>query len=159
MNGEGHRTEAAGATIPSDLAEQLGAVRLTQLALETVQDEDVDAAAGEFRAGPGSQGYQHRMLLTLMSYAYARGLFSSEDLQDRVRTDADLRYLCAREFPEAESFRLFRRREWARLNRTLIRLLDRFVQIRMPDWQGDVALEAVSRMERAAAADSLSLDC
>ena len=157
MNGEAHRIEAAAAPIPADLAEELGAVRLTQLALEAVQDEDV--MAGEFRAGPGTQGYQHRMLLTLMSYAYARGVYSSEDLQDRVRTDADLRYLCAREFPEAETLRLFRRREWTRLNRTLSRLLDRFVRIRMPGWQGDVALEAVSRMERAAAADSLSLDC
>ncbi|MFO1458078.1 MAG: transposase [Verrucomicrobiota bacterium] len=132
-------------------------MRLTQLALEAVQDEA--EASGEFRAGPGSQGYQHRMLLTLMSYAYARGVYSSEDLQDRVRTDADLRYLCAREFPEAETFRLFRRREWTRLNGTLTRLLDRFARIKMPDWQGDISLESVSRMERAAAADSLSLDC
>lgn len=157
MNVEGHRTGFAAVPLPADLAEELGAVRLTQLALEAVQDEDV--AVGEFRAGPGCQGYQHRMLLTLMSYAYARGVFSSEELQDRVRTDADLRYLCAREFPEAESLRLFRRREWPRLNRTLVRLLERCVRIRMPDWTGDVALEAVSRMERAAAADSLALDC
>lgn len=156
MNGDAHRTNAVAVTIPGDLAEDLGAVRLTQLALEAVQDEA--EGSGEFRAGPGSQSYQHRMLLTLMSYAYARGVYSSEELQDRVRTDADLRYLCAREFPEAETFRLFRRREWARLNGTLVRLLDRFVNLRMPGFQGDVALESVSRMERAAAADSLSLD-
>ncbi|MBL9174048.1 MAG: transposase [Verrucomicrobiales bacterium] len=142
--------------LPTDLAEELGAVRLTQLALESVLEEDV--ASGEFRAGPGLQCHQHRMLLTLMSYAYARGVFGSEEIQERVRTDGDLRYLCAREFPEAESLRLFRRREWARLNRTLIRLLERFVRIRRPDWPGDVALEAVARMERAAAADSLALD-
>ncbi len=145
------------AVFPLDLAEGLGAVRLTHLALEAVQGDDVPA--GEFRSGPGRQGYQHRMLLTLLSYAYARGVFGSEDIQNQVRSDADLRYLCAWEFPDSDTLRQFRRREWIRLGNSLTRLLTLVSQRRNPGVPVDAAAEAARRMECAAAADSLALDC
>lgn len=136
---------------PADLAVGLGAVRLTHLALEAVQGDE--PTPGEFKAAPGRQGHQYRMLLTLLSYAYARGVYGSEDIQERLRSDADLRYLCAFEFPDSDTLRQFRRREWIRLNVSLTRLLN----LAVPDG-GDAAGEAAGRIERAAAADSLALD-
>lgn len=144
-------------TPPADLAEGLGAVRLTHLALEAVQEDGT--SGGEFRVRPDRQGYRHRMLLTLLSYAYARGIYGSEEIQDRVRTDGDLRYLCALEFPDTETLRYFRRREWTRLHQCLTRLLELAVKRGAPSLEWDFASEAAVRMECAAAADSLALDC
>lgn len=137
---------------PCDLAEDLGAVRLTRLALEAVQGGE--PMPGEFRSGPGRESHQYRMLLTLLSYAYARGIYGSEEIQDRVHSDADLRYLCAFEFPDADTLRHFRRREGKRLNQALVRLFDRAME-----GGGASAAEAARRMEQATVADSLALDC
>lgn len=157
MKGNVQTASARNTVVPEDLAECLGAVRLTHLALEAVQGDET--SPGEFRAGPALQSYRHRMLLTLLTYAYARGIYGSEEIQERVRTDGDLRYLCALEFPEAETLRQFRRREGARLGLALTRLLIQAASRLMPDALFDAATEASKRMEHAAAADSLALDC
>jgi len=147
----------AGQHMVADLAEVLGAVRLSHLTLDAVQ------AAGElppdFQSRAERSGYSYPMLLTLLTYAYARGVYGSDEIEGRLRTDADFRYLGAHEFPEAETLRQFRRREWPRLNRTLARLLrlagSQAGMTRPVDFDSAAAL----RMERAAAADSLALDC
>ncbi|MBX3732251.1 MAG: transposase [Verrucomicrobiae bacterium] len=152
------RSDAADALprFPPDLAETVGAVRLMQLALEAVAAEEIQAR--EFRGADGTPACSYRMLATLMSYAYARGLLSSEDIENQVRTDADLRYLCARELPDAQALRQFRRREWACLNRVLVRLLASAAAQGASNPPRDPEGEAAGRMERAAAADSLALD-
>lgn len=157
MNAMAFEPSEAGRALPADVAEILGAVRLTHLALDAVQ------AAGElpteFQSRAGRATYSYPMLLTLLSYAYARGVHGSDDIEGRLRTDADFRYLGAREFPEAETLRHFRRREWPRLNRTLSRLLKLAASHAGVTVGLDFDLEAALRVERAAAADSLALDC
>lgn len=157
MNMDAMETTGGKMDPPADLAEGLGAVRLMHLALEAVQEDG--SPSGEFRVRPDRQGFRHRMLLTLLSYAYARGIYGSEEIQDRVRTNGDLRYLCALEFPDAETLRYFRRREWTRLNQSLSRLLELAMKRGTPGIDWDFATEAAVRMESAAAADSLALDC
>ncbi|MBN8248013.1 MAG: transposase [Verrucomicrobia bacterium] len=157
MNAMALEPSETGRILPADLAEVLGAVRLTHLALDAVQ------AAGElpveFQARAGRAACSYPMLLTLLSYAYARGVHGSDEIEGRLRTDADFRYLGAREFPEAETLRHFRRREWPRLNRTLSRLLKLAATHAGMAVSLDFESEAALRMERAAAADSLALDC
>jgi len=151
------RAVAENAAIPSDLAEWVGAVRLTHLALEAVQS--LPTPLTEFRAGQGGPGHSFRMLLTLLTYAYARGVSGSEEIQERTRTDLDLRYLATSEFPEASTLRYFRRREWPRLQSALAHLLRSAVGVEAADVWFDADLEAAQRLEAAAAADSLALDC
>ncbi len=146
-----------GIAVAADLAEGLGAVRLTHLVLEAVQG--LDGVQREFRSRPECEGYRYPMLLTLLSYAYARGIYGSEEIETRVRTDGDLRYLCAQEFPDAEVLRQFRRRERAQLSGALRSLLNLALRSSTPNAVLDVAAEAARRMESAAAADSLALDC
>jgi hypothetical protein len=142
--------------VPLDLAEWIGAVRLTGLVLEAVQA--VEAPLADFRAGSDRPGYSFRMLLTLLSYAYSRGVFGSEELEERVRTDADLRYLCARELPDADTLRQFRRRQWGLLQPVLARLLAAATGTAAGDTSFDADSDAALRLERAAAADSMALD-
>lgn len=157
MNGVMPEPSEAGRNLPSDLAEGLGAVRLTHLALEAVQGGgDLPA---DFQSRVERSRYSYPMLLTLLSYAYARGVYGSDEIEGRLRTDADLQYLCAREYPEAETLRQFRRREWIRLNRTLAQLLKLASAHCASQGSVDFDSEASLRMERAAATDSLALDC
>jgi len=139
-----------------DLAEPIGAVRLMQVALDAAQG--VDAPLGEFRSQPGREGYPFRMLLTLLTYAYARGVFGSEEVELRTRTDSDFRYLAATDRPDAETLRLFRRREWVRLQTSLASLLQTSADPLVLGTLGDAEGEAARRLEAAAACDSLALD-
>ncbi len=54
------------------------------------------------------------MLLTLLTYCYAAGIYGSEDIEWDCRNDAAARYLCANTFPDQEAIRSFRgaNREW-----------------------------------------------
>ncbi|MBN9691282.1 MAG: transposase [Verrucomicrobia bacterium] len=156
--GTGSFNQAAkNAAIPADLAEWLGAVRLTHFALEAVQG--VDAPLTEFRLAPDRPGHGFRMLLTLLTYAYARGAAGSEEIQERCRTDLDFRYLSTAEFPDTATLRRFRQREWARLQVSLAGLLRLAVSGPGEETDFDAELEAARRLEAAAAADSLALDC
>jgi hypothetical protein len=146
---------AKNAAIPADLAEWLGAVRLTHLTLEAVQG--LESPLTEFRLAPDRPGHGFRMLLTLLTYAYARGAAGSEEVQERCRTDLDFRYLSTAEFPEAGTLRRFRQREWARLQASLAGLLRLSVSGPGEENTFDAELEAARRLEAAAAADSLAL--
>lgn len=154
MNGSAvsSRLVKGNPAIPTDLAEWLGAVRLTQFSLRAV--EDIESPLGEFRAVPDAPGYGFRMLLTLLTYSYARGIYDSQELEERTRTHSDLAYLCAGERPDADTLRRFRRRHGRLVQTALRRLLAASVAT-----EGyDADAEADRRLEHAAAADCLALD-
>ncbi len=156
MNAQVSPIPVDGGTVPEDLAEVVGAVRLMHLALEAAQG--VEVSLNSFRPGPGLEVYPFRMLLTLLTYAYARGVGSSEEIQMRSRTELDFQYLSTGDAPDADTLRQFRRREWARIQESVVRLLQmtlgQGVSPRTPDLEWD----ASRRLEAAAAADSLALD-
>jgi hypothetical protein len=141
--------------LPADLAEWVGAVKLMQLALEAT--EGVRIGSLEFSAGGGSPACPTRMLVTLMAYSYSRGIYSSQDIEDGVRRQADLRYLCAGDFPDANTLRRFRRQHWTELLGVLSRLIQQVVGGGM-DSELRTETAAESRLVRAVQADSLSLE-
>ncbi len=143
--------------LPDDLAEWLGAVRLTHLAFGALAD--VESPRREFRLPGAEDGYSFRMLLTLVSYAYARGLYGSAEIADRVASHTDLRYLAAGERPDAATLRQFRRQNWMLLRTVLTRLLALSTGCSQQDTWFNAAAEADARLERAMAADSYALDC
>jgi hypothetical protein len=145
----------ANPALPDDLAEWLGAVRLTHFVLGAVAE--VESSQIEFRI-PGEESYGFRMLLTLMSYAYARGIYGSAEMAERVVTDTDLRYLATAAQPSAKTLRQFRRQNWTLLRSTLARLAARSTGASDQDAWFDSTAEADLRLERAVAADSYALD-
>ena len=50
-----------------------------------------------------------RMLLTLVTYCYARGLYSAEEIESAAHVDPVVSYICARDYPTAIEIRDFRR--------------------------------------------------
>jgi hypothetical protein len=143
--------------LPADLAEWHGAVRLTRFALDAVGAAEVPEPW--FKASPEHRSFGLRGLLTTMAYALARGIYGSDELEERLREQPDLRYLCANNFPDSLTLRQFRRRHWTLLRDTLARLLAIGAGSVATDCWFDAEAEADLRLEQAAAADSLALDC
>lgn len=146
---------AANPALPDDLAEWLGAVRLTHLVLDAVAD--TESPRTEFRL-PGEEGHGFRMLLTLMSYAYARGIYGSAEMAERVVLDTDLRYLATGAQPSARTLRQFRRQNWMLLRTAVARLVALSAGGSDQDAWFNATAEADLRLERAVAADSYALD-
>src|SRR5262245_46550195 len=81
--------------------------RLVCLALEAVQAHQSEAIPGSDRDGRRHSG---AMLLTLLTYCYAVGIYGSQDIEVRAKNDRTVRYLCANNVPDWNSIRAFRRR-------------------------------------------------
>ena len=92
----------------TDLRAAVGAQALLALTLEAAQSLDVRPwAATRERPNP-------RMMLTLLTYSYACGLFSAADVERASSTDETVRYIGALEVIRASDLRRFRRgnRPW-----------------------------------------------
>jgi hypothetical protein len=102
---------------PSDLQSWLDANSLIYLILE-IQDSIPWTAALLPIEQPDGSRIKPRILLVLLTYAYCRGFYSTQEIINECQEDAMLEYLCARQLPEVDVLRSFRRhhRELLRFN-------------------------------------------
>src|SRR5438874_12137628 len=90
----------------ADLRECLGEPILLKLALDAVQSLDPSKLK---TAVSGKDKLRPQMMLTLLSYCYAARIYGSRDIEWAIRTNATVRYICARTSPEWLAIRQFRR--------------------------------------------------
>ena len=90
-----------------DLREIVGERGLVKLALQSVEYFGTDLPLWRVTTEPGCSS---RMLLALLTYSYAAGLYGSEVIHWACKYDAGAKYLCANAWPEARSLRRFRRK-------------------------------------------------
>jgi hypothetical protein len=81
------------------------------------------------RVKPGSSTFVHNgqvfsepMLLTVLTFCYASGIYASSEIEEAIRENEAVRYLCARVFPDSEDLRHYRRGNAAAIKRCLIEL-------------------------------------
>lgn len=142
--------------MPMDLAEWTGTDRLIHEVLGAVQGE---AAPGlEVPYVAGGQQYRSQMILTLLVYAYARGVFDSSEIESRCLSEEDFRYLATPDCPGPQVLRTFRRRERSLVRSALSRLFRAITQRLGARGEIDTEAEALHRLEAAIAADNLALD-
>jgi len=106
---------------PDDLRSLVGERRLIELALEAAQ------IVGEALPRPErivEDQPSPRMLLTLLAYCYASGIYSSEDIEWACEDDGAVRYICANTFPDQNTIRRFRRANRPWIEACLTRLHD-----------------------------------
>jgi len=96
--------------LPVDMCEWLPADHLVWFLLETVEELDTTAleAATRRRGGAGAAGYDPRMLLALLVYAYCQGVRSSRQIERMCVTDVAFRVLCAQDGPDHATIARFR---------------------------------------------------
>jgi len=94
--------------LPPDLREWVANNELAHLILEAVELCDLRAAQVNVR-GSGSEQYPPTMMLALLIYAYATGLFSSRRIERATYESVAVRYLCANHHPDHDTIAKFRR--------------------------------------------------
>ncbi|MCF7707784.1 MAG: transposase [Verrucomicrobia bacterium] len=160
---------------PRDLTQWINKSSLAAFAIQSVNG--LFGANQEFKhADYVAAPYNPRMMLTLIAYAYASGVYSSENIESKTETDTMIRYLCARTLPAARDIRNFRRDHKDELRhvmtalfnkvwnaRYLIDISDRKFNNEARAWLDNVRLsrfshEADERINKAVQIDTFILD-
>ena len=94
--------------LPPDLREWVADNELAHLILEAVESCELRGARVNVR-GSGSEQYPPSMMLALLIYAYATGVFSSRRIERATYESVAVRYLCANHHPDHDTIASFRR--------------------------------------------------
>src|SRR6516225_9962993 len=98
--------------LPVDLRDWVAENDLARLIVEVVEQCDLGQAWTNER-GSGSSQYPPGMMLSLLIYAYARGVFSSRRIEQLSYENLSVRYLCANTHPDHDTIAKFRRENGA----------------------------------------------
>src|SRR5258708_28125680 len=96
--------------LPVDLREWVADNELAHLILEAVELCDLRGARLNVR-GSGSEQYPPSMMLALLIYCYATGVFSSRRIERASYESVAVRYLCGNHHPDHDTIAAFRRAE------------------------------------------------
>lgn len=95
--------------LPPSLQDWLPEGHLARFVVEIVEQLDLRSLK-EVYAGRGSQPYNPAMLLALLFYGYATGVFSSRKLERSTYDSVAFRYIAANSHPDHDTIATFRRR-------------------------------------------------
>jgi transposase len=94
--------------LPPDLREWVGKDDLVHFIVEAVERVDIGAFKVNWR-GHGTAQYHPRMMLALLIYCYANGIFSSRRIERATRRDVAVRFNAADTHPDHDTIAAFRR--------------------------------------------------
>ena len=95
--------------LPPSVDEWLPEKHLARFIVEVIEGLDLRAMSGRYR-GSGSASYHPALLLGLMVYGYATGVFSSRKLERATYDSGAFRFIAANEHPDHDTIAAFRRR-------------------------------------------------
>jgi transposase len=98
-----------GFLLPPSVDEWLPERHLARFVVEVVDGLDFRAMSGDYR-GSGSASYHPRMLLGILVYGYATGVFSSRKLERATYDSVAFRFIAANDHPDHDTIATFRRR-------------------------------------------------
>jgi len=130
--------------LPNDLREWIDEYTLARLVLAAVQDGTVPIAPTAEVAGRNAD-CQPYVLLSLLTYCYATGIFSSTDIELSFTQDKMVRHLCANTYPEAHHNRSFRRDNRRSIQKSLTEVLYRAwcIRCRLEESSPDAAIDFI----------------
>jgi transposase len=95
--------------MPPSVDEWLPQRHLARFVVEVIEGLDLRAMTGSYR-GSGEASYHPRLLLGLIIYGYATGVFSSRNLERATHDSVAFRFIAANEHPDHDTIATFRRR-------------------------------------------------
>jgi transposase len=98
-----------GFLLPPSVNEWLPERHLARFVVEVIDGFDLRGMSGSYR-GSGSASYHPRLLLGLLVYGYATGVFSSRKLERATYDSVAFRFIAANEHPDHDTIAAFRRR-------------------------------------------------
>ena len=98
-----------GYLLPPSVDEWLPEQHLARFVVEVIDGLDLSAMSGSYR-GSGSASYHPALLLGLLVYGYATGVFSSRKIERATYDSVAFRFIAANEHPDHDTIATFRRR-------------------------------------------------
>src|SRR6266403_4767325 len=95
--------------LPPSVDEWLPERHLARFVVEVIEGLDLRAMSGSYR-GSGSASYHPRVLLGLLVYGYATGVFSSRKLERATYDSVAFRFIAANDHPDHDTIATFRQR-------------------------------------------------
>ena len=98
-----------GFLLPPSVDEWLPERHLARFVVEVIDGLDLRAMSGSYR-GSGSASYHPALLLGILVYGYATGVFSSRKLERATYDSVAFRFIAANDHPDHDTIAMFRRR-------------------------------------------------
>ena len=109
--------------LPPNLRDWVPADHIAHFILEVVQELDLRQIRVNER-GTGSEQYPPRMMLGLLLYCYATGVFGSRRIEPATYDSVPVRMIGADTHPDHDTICTFRRANQALLQETFVRVLE-----------------------------------
>ena len=111
-----------GFLLPPSVDEWLPERHLARFVVEVIDGLDLRAMSGDYR-GSGSASYHPSMLLGLLVYGYATGVFSSRKLERATHDSVAFRFIAANDHPDHDTIAAFRRRFLKEIEALFVKVL------------------------------------
>ena len=111
-----------GFLLPPSVDEWLPQEHLARFVVEVVEGLDLRAMSGSYR-GSGSASYHPRLLLGVLVYGYATGVFSSRKLERATYDSVAFRFIAANDHPDHDTIATFRRRFLPEIAKLFVQVL------------------------------------
>jgi len=109
--------------LPPNLRDWVPANHLAHFILDAVEEMDLRQVRVNER-GTGSEQYPPRMLLALLLYCYATGVFSSRRIEQATHDSVPVRMICSDTHPDHDTICTFRAQNKALVQETFVRVLE-----------------------------------
>jgi transposase len=111
-----------GFLLPPSVDEWLPERHLARFVVEVIEKLDLSQMTGAYR-GSGSACYHPAMLLALLVYGYATGVFSSRKIERATFDSVAFRFIAANDHPDHDTIATFRRRFLKDIERLFVEVL------------------------------------
>lgn len=108
--------------LPPDLRDWIPEDDLAHFVIAAVERVDMGAFKVNHR-GTGSAQYHPRMMLALLIYCYANGIFSSRRIERASYRDIGVRFVAANSHPDHDTIATFRRENFAAVGESFLEVL------------------------------------
>ncbi len=145
-----------GFLMPPSVDEWLPERHLARFVVEVIETLDLRAMVGSYR-GSGEASYHPRLLLGLLIYGYATGVFSSRKLERATYDSVAFRFVGANEHPDHDTIAAFRRRFLPQIEALFVQVLGLAREMGMLKL-GTVALDGTKLHANASRHSALSYE-
>jgi len=111
-----------GFLMPPSVDEWLPERHLARFVVEVIEGLDLRSMSGSYR-GSGSASYHPKVLLGLLVYGYATGMFSSRKLERATYDSVAFRFIAANDHPDHDTIATFRRRFLTQIEGLFVQVL------------------------------------
>ncbi len=108
--------------LPPSVEDWLPERHLARFVVEVIEGLDVSAMSGAYR-GSGSASYHPRLLLAVLVYGYATGVFSSRKLERATYDSVAFRFVAANQHPDHDTIAAFRKRFLKEIEALFVQIL------------------------------------